>query len=112
MQSGTKDHGLDRTALVDLVREMHSKEGKHLSGPVELHRPSPPQRMVPSSPGVQCHVQGVQSSLRGLNLFATGVKHESFFMCLQFRIPWHGSKRLFNIPGMISVPLHLPPLLF
>ena len=31
-----------------------------------------------------------------------------FYMCLQFQIPWHESKLLFNIPGTISLLMGLP----
>ena len=53
MQSGTGYCVLDRTALGDLVREIHFGGGKHSSRPAELSRPDPFHRVVSSSPGVQ-----------------------------------------------------------
>ena len=52
VQSGTGDHGLDRTALGDLVCKMHSGEEEYSSGPVELSRPGPSLRVISSSLGV------------------------------------------------------------
>ena len=39
----------------DLVHEIHPGE-EHLDGPVELSRPGLSYRVVPSSPGVGCHL--------------------------------------------------------
>ena len=59
MQSGTADHSLDRAVLGNPVCKIHFWEEEHPSGLVDPSGAGPSHRVVASSWGVQCHLQGV-----------------------------------------------------
>ena len=53
MQPGTRDCGLDRTALGHLVHEVHSREKEQLSRPIEPSRSGSSHQVVTSFPGIR-----------------------------------------------------------
>ena len=60
--------------ICSLVCEVHSREEKYSSGPVESPRPCPPYRMVCSALGLPCSLQSVQSSSFRVVCYRTNAK--------------------------------------
>ena len=110
MQSATGDRTLDRLALGDFVREIHSGEEQHLSVPVEMSKLGPSHRVITSSPVVRCICE--LFSHPHVDLIATRVNTKTPLYVSPVPDPMAWKQDAFQPPWNDLIGYAFPPSLF